>query len=517
MSDLAPSAPVATRPHVAVLGGGLAGLAAALECADRGARVTLLERRNRLGGLTWSFQHAGYWVDNGQHVFLRCCEEYLSFLARIGSALDVEIPDRLDIPVLAPPRRPGWAPRVGRLRRSNARAPFHLAGSLLRYPHLSVAARLGIGRAVLALRRLDLDDPALDDETFGAWLARHGQSADAVAALWDLITVPTVNLPATEASLAMAARVFQTGVLSDTRAGDLGWSRVPLGRLHGEQAGRALAQAGVEVRLGAVALAVRGAESVGGGRFAVDTAEGMIEADRVILAVPHEVAATLLPLGSVRHQDRLDELGASAIVDAHLFFDRRVTPWPLMAGLHSPVQWVFDRSASSGFGPGPSAGSAPSQYSGRRYNCQPSQESGVGPQYVAVSISAADGLLGRHPDELVPWITTELTRLLPAVADARLLDSVVTKERHATFRARPGTAALRPGPATNWAGLAVAGAWTDTGWPATMEGAVRSGRAAARACLADTGSVLPPSPPSDPSFDDHTRRLLTSNHTEEVA
>jgi squalene-associated FAD-dependent desaturase len=462
-------------PTVVVVGGGLAGIAAALDCADKGARVTLLERRNRLGGLTWSFRHADRWVDNGQHVFLRCCDQYLAFLDRIGATSDVELPDRLDIPVVAPARGPGGTPRLGRLRRSGLPAPLHLAGSLLSYPHLSVRDRLGLGRAVWALRSLDLGDPALDTETFGSWLARHGQSPATMSALWDLITVPTVNLSAEEASLAMAAKVFQTGLLRQTAAADIGWSRVPLSQLHGERAAVALARAGVAVRLGVqveriehqaphgapVLQAAQAAHlAAGGGRFAVRTPGGTLGADAVISAVPHEVAGDILPPGSVAHQDRLGDLGASAIVDVHLVFDRPVTGYPLLAGLHSPVQWVFDRTASSGLASGPG-----------------------GPQYVAVSVSAADEMLGRRPDELVPWITAELGRLLPDAAAARVCDALVTKERHATFRARPGTAALRPAPRTAWPGLAVAGAWTDTGWPATMEGAVRSGRAAAQVCL----------------------------------
>jgi squalene-associated FAD-dependent desaturase len=332
---------------------------------------------------------------------------------------------------------------------------------LLRYPHLSVRDRLGLGRAVWALRRLDLGDPALDAETFGSWLARHGQSPATVTALWDLITVPTVNLPASEASLAMAAKVFQTGLLNETRAADIGWSRVPLSQLHGERAGAALEKAGVGVQLGAqVERIEHHGSAVGRDRFRVRTPDGTLDADAVILAVPHEVAGGILPPGSVAHQDRLVELGASAIVDVHLVFDRQVTRWPLVAGLHSPVQWVFDRTASSGLA-----------------------SDGRGPQYLAVSVSAADEMLGRRPDELTPWISAELGRLLPATGGARILDALVTKERQATFRARPGTAALRPPPRTAWPGLAVAGAWTDTGWPATMEGAVRSGRAAARVCL----------------------------------
>jgi len=455
------------RPHVAVVGGGLAGLAAALECADAGARVTLLERRNRLGGLTWSFEHRGRSIDNGQHVFLRCCDAYLAFLARIGASADVEMPERLDVPVVAPAAREGSGPVVGRLRRSNLPAPLHLGGSLLRYPHIGVADRLRLGPAVAALRRVRLDDPTLDARSFGTWLAAHGQSPGAVAALWDLITVPTVNLPAAEASLAMAAKVFQTGLLTDHRAADIGWSRVPLGRLHGERAAAALAAARVEVRTGVRVQAVEPPDVLGGtATFEVRVEGGTLEADGVVVAVPHDVAGPILPAGALAGQDRLGELGSSGIVDVHLVFDRRITPWPLMAGVRSPVQWVFDRTASSGMDAGP-----------------------AGPQYVAVSLSAADNLLGRHPDELVAWIGPELARLLPAAGRARVIDSLVTKERTATFRAGPGSAALRPGPDTSWAGLAVAGAWTDTGWPATMEGAVRSGLAAARACLARAGGT----------------------------
>jgi squalene-associated FAD-dependent desaturase len=496
-----------------VVGGGLAGLAAALACADRGARVTLLERRNRLGGLTWSFRHGDRWIDNGQHVFLRCCEEYLSFLDRIDARSDVELPDRLDLPVAAPAAEPGGPPRVGRLRRGRLPAPLHLAGSLLRYPHLPPADRLAAGRALLALRRLRLDDPALDEESFGSWLARHDQSPASVAALWDLITVPTVNLPAREASLAMAAKVFQTGLLADAAAADIGWSRVPLGRLHGDRAAAALERAGVEVHLGVPVQSIEPVRSIeparstedGSSRFTVNADGGHFDADAVIVAVPHDVAGSLLPPDAVAHQSRLTELGSSAVIDVHLVFDRKVSEWPLVAVLGSPVLWVFDRTASSG---------------------QPEEASES--QYLAVSMSAADDLLGRRPEDLAGWVAGELGRLLPAVAGARLIDSVVTKERTATFRATPGTAALRPGPATSRPGLAVAGAWTHTGWPATMEGAVRSGRAAAATVLAAVGAATGAAPNASPRgvSADQTpaqtpalavSRSLQPNDTEEVA
>lgn len=461
--------PLAGR-HVAVVGGGLAGLAAALECADLGARVTLLERRRRLGGLTWSFEHNGLTVDNGQHVYLACCSAYLAFLARIGAEGDVEPARPLDVPVVAPGPRPGAPPVVGRLRRRNLPVPLHLAGALLAYPHISAADRLMLGRALLGLARLDLDDPRLDRQSFGEWLAARGQSSRAVAAVWDLITVPTVNLPAAEASLATAAMVFKTGLLSSPGAADIGWSRVPLGRLHGHHAGAALERAGVAVERGVRVRAIRPEPEAGAWEVALDG--GPLAADLVVCALPHEEAAAVLPAATVAGQDRWVDLGSSGIVDVHLVYDRPVMIEDLIAGHRSPIQWVFDRSVSSGLRP-----------SGRG-------TSEGGRQYLAVSLSAADGLLGARPDDLVATTAAEITRLLPASREARVVDSLVTKERRATFRAAPGSNALRPAARTSLPGLALAGAWTATGWPATMEGAVRSGWSAART-LAGAGPGTP--------------------------
>jgi squalene-associated FAD-dependent desaturase len=445
---------------VVVAGGGLAGLSAALECADIGARVTLVERRSRLGGLTASFAHRGLVLDNGQHVFLACCEEYQRFLGRIGSAGDVEPPRPLDLPVVAPGPK---GPVVGRLRRADLPVPLHLAGSLLRYPHTPLADRLRLGLALAALARVDPHDPAADRVSFGRWLADHHQSPQAVAAVWDLITVPTVNLPAAEASLAVAAMVMKTGLLGARAAADIGWSRVPLGSLHGEAAARALARAGVSVCAGTRVTRI----DAGPDGFWLCTPGGPLAADAVIVALPPEEAAGVLPVGSHPDQSRWASLGHSAIVDVHLEYDRRVCPWDFFAGHRSTVQWVFDRTSASGLD-----------------RVRP------GHQLLAVSLSAADRFLALRPATVVSAVTAALADLLPAVASARLVDALVTKERRATFAARPGTAALRPAGATRLPGLALAGAWTATGWPATMEGAVRSGRAAARLLAALGPSTL---------------------------
>ena len=164
-------------PNIVVVGGGLAGISAALACADAGARVTLFEKRSRLGGLTWSFSHGGLTMDNGQHVFLRCCTSYLDFLGRIGSAGDVYLQDRLDVTVLAPQPGQSGPPARAVLRRDRVRAPAHLARSLLSYGLVPFSQRLRFARAALALARLDLGDPELDKQTFAEWLSGQGQGA----------------------------------------------------------------------------------------------------------------------------------------------------------------------------------------------------------------------------------------------------------------------------------------------------------------------------------------------------
>jgi uncharacterized protein with NAD-binding domain and iron-sulfur cluster len=185
-----------------VVGGGLAGIAAALELADAGRKVTLLEARPRLGGSTFSVHRDGMWVDNGQHVFLRCCTAYRALLERLGATVQTVLQERLAIPVLRPGGRVSW------LRRNGLPAPFHLSASIARFGPLPAADRVRLLPAILALRRLSLDDPSLDEQTFGEWLEKHGQHRSSFQALWDLIALPTLNLDSARASLALAAMVF---------------------------------------------------------------------------------------------------------------------------------------------------------------------------------------------------------------------------------------------------------------------------------------------------------------------
>jgi squalene-associated FAD-dependent desaturase len=434
--------------RIVVVGGGLAGIAAALDCADDGAAVTLLESRGRLGGAAYSFVRDGVLADNGQHVFLRCCTAYRQLLGRIGAGDLVTLQPRLTIPVLAPGGRTAW------LRRSGLPAPLHLSGAIARYRFLSLRQRLSLVRAVQALRAVNPDDPAADARSFGDWLSEHGQHEEAVQTMWELIARPTLNLLAADASLAQAAYVFQEGLLRDAAAGDIGYARVPLGEIHDVAARDALAKAGVEVRLrrGAAAI-VREAD---GCRVEINAAPSLV-ADAVILAVPHDRAARLLPAGSGVDPVRLARLGTSPIVNLHVVYDRRVFELPFAAGVRTPVQWVFDRT-----------------HGGADL---------VRGQYLSISLSAADAELDMTSDELRARFLPALADLLPAARAARAETFFVTREHAATFRAGPGVRALRPGPRTAIPGVVLAGTWTDTGWPATMESAVRSGHAAAREAL----------------------------------
>jgi hydroxysqualene dehydroxylase len=433
-----------TGAKVAVVGGGLAGIAAALELADAGATVTLYEARTRLGGATYSVRRKDHWIDNGQHVLLRCCTAYRGFLARLGVEHLVPIQQRLRIPVLRDGKPPAF------LRRAPLPAPLHLVPTLLRYSLLGRRDRVNALRGAAALRRLDPADERLDTQTFGAWLTKHGQSEEAIAALWNLITLPTLNLPASEGSLALATMVFRTGLLDAADACDVGVPAVPLQRLHGDPATAALERAGVRVALG---TPVRNAD---GDKVVVD--EGTERADAVIVAVPHETVASVVPAGTV-DAEAMEALGSSPIVNLHVHFDRRVLDETFAAAESaSPLQWLFDRTAASEIGDG---------------------------QLVSVSLSGAQNEIGEPLAALRERYLPALERLLPAARNAEVLDFTATREPRATFRAVPGTARLRPGPRTSSPGLYLAGAWTDTGWPATMESAVRSGLAAAATALSD--------------------------------
>jgi protoporphyrinogen oxidase len=471
---------------VVVIGGGLAGITAAIALAKAKHEVTVLEAKPRLGGATMSFSRDGLVIDTGQHVFLRCCTAYRGLLDRLGMTAQAPLQPRFDMTVLAPGKR-------AVMKRRRIPAPLHMLPALLGYPFLSTSERLRLTLAALAFRRLKEADPKTDELRLGDWLAAHGQDERTRRVLWDLFSVSSLNVPGDDASLALAAVVVKTGLLGSADAADIGVPALPLGELHGTAAARVLAKLGATVRLSTKVAAI---EPKGEGEFLIrlsrsalsaapasagspgqeDQAEAaesatepdgpadlvagegdggeVILADAVVLAVPHEQAAKLIPPGALPAETTRGwaGLGAAPIVNVHVIYDRKVMDVPFAAGVDSPVQWVFDRTRISGMHARGEAG-----------------------QYLAISLSAADEYASKPVAELREQFVPALAELLPAARDATVTEFFVTREKRATFRQVPGTAKLRPKSATALPGLALAGSWTDTGWPDTMEGAVRSG------------------------------------------
>jgi squalene-associated FAD-dependent desaturase len=411
-----------------VVGGGLAGLAAALELVDEGAAVTVLEARPTLGGAVHTLPSRGGDPepppDNGQHVALGCCTEYLRFLRRVGQDAAVRRV-RLAMPVVD---------ERGRVAHLGAGA-----AALLRYGHLTPGERLRVGLVAQRLGRLRPERH--DDETFGALLRRMGTSQAAIDRFWDVFIRPALNLPADEASAALGIFTVQTALLGPREASDLLLPTAPLGDMHGGAAARALERAGAAVRTRQRVVSLE--------PDAVVTAEGeRFEADRVVVALPPADAAELLG-------EPPPQLGDSPIVSVHLLFDRKLLDPPLAALLGSRAHWVFDRGRITGHEP-------------------------VSGQYLTVVSSGVPDLVTIRGRELVEVMRSAIVERL---GQAELLWSRVSREPQATFAGRPGTAALRPGHQTERPNVVRAGAWTRTGWPATMEGAIRSGRAAAKLLL----------------------------------
>jgi len=458
--------PPGSSRSVVVIGGGLAGISAAIGLADAGADVTLLEARPWLGGATCSFGRRGLTIDNGQHVFMRCCVSYRELLARLGVTDLSPLQDALDLTVLGPTvLGPGGAVRV---HRSRLPAPLHLLRSVAGYRLLSAGERAKAAAAAIVLQFVDA---SRDDRTLGDWLARHGQDDWCRVAFWDLLSRSALNVDADQAELPLAAAAISTALLAGRGNADLGVPSVPLSELHSNPAAALLRQLKVKVRLGVRADAVHvgpsggydvhlahGAPATAGDHAAqrecvYEHAPTEINAAGVVLAVPVWDATALVPEAFAAEAANWSSLRPSPVISIHVIYGSRVTELPFAAAVDSPLHWVMDKTASAGLHSG---------------------------QYLAASVRAADDYVDAPVADLRAEMLPALERLFPAAADATVTDFFVTKERRATIAHVPGSRQSRGNARAGLPGFAIAGAWTDTGWPDTMEGAVRSGRSAAR-------------------------------------
>jgi squalene-associated FAD-dependent desaturase len=440
--------------NVAIIGAGLAGLACGCELADAGHRVTLFERRPWPGGKAYSFvdDETGESVDNGQHIFMSCTTAYIDFLRRIGTLHMTKRQRRLRVAVFD-----------ARGRRSDLSAmplppPLHLAASFATYRHLSLADRARVVRGVSAIMRVAPDRRAdMDGLTFADWLRGHGQSDRVIRDFWDLIVVPALNCRSEDASASQALFLFHEGFLASAEAAAVGVPMVGLSELHAEPAVRYIEARGGQL---AARSAIESIDLRGGRVEAVVDASGERRVfDAYVSALPPAQLLAALPPETRPREPfaSLASMRTSPIVNLHLWFDRPVAPFAFAAFTGSDLQWMFNRTRIAGGADG-------------------------GEEHLVLSQSAADRYV--HPDkpQLIALLLPQLQRAIPAVASARLVRSALIKELDATFVPYPGL--RRPGPITPVENLFLAGAYTDTGWPATMESAVRSGQQAAHAVAA---------------------------------
>lgn len=445
-----PSLSLESPPRTAlIVGGGIAGLACAVRLAERGVGVTILETRKKLGGRATSFKdvRTDRWLDNCQHVVLGCCTNYLDLLERLGVRDKIRWYDTQY-----------WIEEGGRVSRVGPGifpAPAHFTESFLRASFLTLGEKLQIGRACARIMRVDRRE--YRDQTFGTFLSRCGQSERVIRRFWAPVVVSACNLDVARVSASVALHVFQEGFLAARASADIGVPSVPLLELY-EQAERRLAQAATPGRVLLGSAAERIDES------GVTTTDGeRVEADVVICAVPVERVNRLVD-AAVRARDarfaRLDEFGHSPILGVHMTFDRAVLPEMSGSGsgetlphavlVDRPTQWLF-------------------------------RKDDAGTRIHAV-ISAADDWLALSEEQVGERVLADIHACVPTSVGAKLLEVRAVKEKLATFAPVPGIESLRPGPIGD-ARIILAGDYTDTGWPATMEGATRSGYAAAAAAL----------------------------------
>jgi squalene-associated FAD-dependent desaturase len=413
-----------------VIGGGLAGLSAAAALGAAGFHVEVFEARPFLGGRATSFplspsDDASELIDNCQHVLLRCCVNLLDFYGRLG------VKDLISFYREFVFIEPGG--RISTLRRGALPAPLHFTESFLRLRFLSTGDKISIAHGLLALRHERTRRDDLDRITMLDWLREKRQTPRAIERFWRQVLVSAINEDVDRIAARHGFQVFWLGFLARADSYEMGVPAIPLGELYRADLWRATGDVSLRLRCPVESIAPEGVLAGG----------GLHRADYYICALPFERLAALgLPAPAFEH---------SPITGIHLWFDRPVTDLPHATLLDRTIQWMFNKSEG---------------------------------RYLQLVVSASRSLAAMGRAEIISLATTELAEFLPRVRQARLEKAHVIKELRATFSAAPGTEALRPSANTSRPDLFLAGDWTRSGWPATMEGAVRSGYLAAEAVAA---------------------------------
>ncbi|MGH9836679.1 MAG: hydroxysqualene dehydroxylase HpnE [Blastocatellia bacterium] len=453
-----PRRPVAPSPHrpVLILGGGFAGLSAAVNLAEVGTPVLLLERRSFLGGRAYSFtdKTTGDTIDNGQHLMMGCYHHTLNFLEKIGSINKLKFQENPQVDFLR--EQPGGIVRRASFKCPPAPAPLHLLIGLARLDTIGWSDRFRVLRVGLELRRLNGNRAKLAGITVRQWLDQLGQSERMQSRFWDLVALATLNESPDRASADMFARVLDQAFMHSRRDSTMVISRVGLSDLYTEDARAFIESRGGSVRLNAEVAQIE---------FEDERAVGVtlrsgerIEAETIISAAPYFALRRMISDEVAESSDglrNLDRLKSAPIVSINLWYDEPVTDLEFAGLLDSRIEWVFNKNAIAG------------ETSRRR-------------QHLALVISGAHQVAGQPKEELIALAIGEMRRFFPAARKREPIHAFVVREHDATISHTPGVAALRPSQRTSFKNFFLAGDWTDTGLPATIEGAVWSGQECAR-------------------------------------
>jgi zeta-carotene desaturase len=436
---------------VTVIGGGLAGLSAACALADAGYQVRLLEKRRYLGGRASSYEHPGTGevIDNCQHVLLGNCVNLIDLYRRLDVSDAIRWFDRLTF------IEPGGRRSI--LEPSFLPAPFHDMLAFLRASAFSFADKLAIGRGLSAFIA---GIPKDSDENFAQWLQRHGQTRGAIERFWKPVLVSALNEDPDHMSVHYAGLVIRKSLLLSPGAGRMGVPAIPLSDLYGRAIDYIQSRGG-QVNLSSAPESFAWCEETG--QWTVTTQDNSFTTDAMVLALAFEGLSKMLP--ALPRNPEAEQLAMnlecfehSPITGIHLWFDREVSDLEHAILLDSTIQWMFHKS-----------------------RLQPEKRRGEAGSYLELVVSASRSLVGMQRQEIIDLALRELAEFFPLVSEAKLMKAAVVKEVRATYSIRPQLDLLRPSPASPWPSVFLAGDWVATGWPATMESAVRSGYLAAEA------------------------------------
>jgi len=453
LKDLRLNLPQNLGKSVTIIGAGVAGMSAACALAEAGFRVQLVEARGYLGGRASSYLHPGVneVIDNCQHALFGCCTNLLGFYRRIGVAERIHWTSQMTM--IEPG---GRRSRLGPFEWGSLRlpAPLHSAPSLLSAKAFTVADKLALGRAMMAMMKPE----ALNDtrESLGAWLRRHKQTEGALNRFWRLVIASALNAEIDSIAVPYAAKVIRELFLNSAQAGSMGMSTVPLSELY------AGVTAFLAERGGSVLLNTRvegAAWDEDAAQWLVCTRTGELVSDFVILALPFEATQKLLPHlpveeGTEKLARQIERLEHWPICSVHLWFDREITDLEHAVLLDREIHWMYNQSKL---------------------------QTGRGGHYIELVVSATRSFAALPREAAIQLALCELAEFFPRVREARLEKVALVKEMRATFGVPPGIDSARPTAVSPWPNLFLAGDWTSTGWPSTMESAARSGHLAADA------------------------------------